>query len=382
MRFTLGEKIELKRGLKDVYIDRSKVSFIDGKQGMLIYQGYNIHDLAEKSTFEETIYLLLYGKLPTQEELNKFETELRSNREIPHSVIEIINMIKEAHPMDVLRTAISALSAHDTEVKDNSIEATLRKGIRLTAQAPTIVAAHARILEGKAPIAGDPELNQAANFLYTLFGVKPDPEDAKVMDMDFILHAEHGINASAFAARVAASTDADLHSAIVAGIATLKGPKHGGAAESVTKMAMEIGEEDKASEYVTKTLKDGGRIMGFGHRVYKTIDPRSIHLRDQAKLVAERKGQPKWFQILSKVAEVMKPYEAKGVCVNVDFWTGVVYQLLDIPEKFYISIFSMGRIPGWTVQVMEQFDNNMLLRPMLEYTGSIDLEYVPIGLRK
>jgi len=284
--------------------------------------------------------------------------------------------------MDVLRTAISALSAHDTEVKDNSIEATLRKGIRLTAQAPTIVAAHARILEGKAPIAGDPELNQAANFLYTLFGVKPDPDDAKVMDMDFILHAEHGINASAFAARVAASTDADLHSAIVAGIATLKGPKHGGAAESVTKMAMEIGEEDKASEYVTKTLKDGGRIMGFGHRVYKTIDPRSIHLRDQAKLVAERKGQPKWFQILSKVAEVMKPYEAKGVCVNVDFWTGVVYQLLDIPEKFYISIFSMGRIPGWTVQVMEQFDNNMLLRPMLEYTGSIDLEYVPIGLRK
>ena len=378
----MAEKIELRRGLKDVYIDRSKASFIDGKEGTLIYQGYNIHDLAENSTFEETIYLLLYGKLPTQNELDDFEKDLRSNREIPDSVIEIIKMIKNAHPMDVLRTAVSALSAHDPEADDNSIEATLRKGIRLTAQAPTIVTTHARILEGKDPVASDPELNQAANFLYTLFGTKPDPEDAKVMDTDFILHAEHGINASAFAARVAASTDSDLHSAIVAGIATLKGPKHGGAAESVTKMAMEIGEEDKAEEYVKKTLKGGGRIMGFGHRVYKTVDPRSIHIMDRARHVADRKGQPKWFQILSKVAEVMKPYEAKGVCVNVDFWTGAVYQLLGIPEKFYISIFSMGRVPGWTLQVMEQFDNNMLLRPMLEYTGPINLEYVPIGLRK
>ena len=170
----MGEEIELRRGLKDVYIDRSKASFIDGKQGTLIYQGYNIHDLAEKSTFEETIYLLLYGKLPTQEQLNKFEKELRSNREIPDSIIGIIKTIKHAHPMDVLRTAVSALSAYDPDVNDNSIEATLRKGIRLTAQAPTIVTTHARILEGKDPIASDPELNQAANFLYTLFGKKPD----------------------------------------------------------------------------------------------------------------------------------------------------------------------------------------------------------------
>ena len=376
------QQADLKRGLKDVYIDKSKVSFIDGVEGKLVYQGYNIHALAENSTFEETIYLLLYGRLPNRRELQQFESELRASRPIPDDVVQIIDKTKSSHPMDVLRTSVSALAAFDPEVEDNSKEATLRKGIRLTAQAPTIVTTHARLLEGKDPVPPDSSLNQAANFLYTLFGERPDPEDAKVMDTDFILHAEHGINASAFAARVAASTEADLHGAIVAGIATLKGPRHGGAAESVTKMAIEIGEERKAEEYVRKVIEGGGRIMGFGHRVYKTVDPRSIHLRDRAKDVAQRKGQPKWFQILSRVAEVMKPYEAKGICVNVDFWTGSVYQLLGIPEKLFISIFAMGRIPGWTVQVLEQFEDNILLRPMLQYAGPMDLEYVPIDQRK
>ncbi len=376
------QQVELKRGLKDVYIDRSDVSFIDGKQGKLIYRGYNIHDLAEKSTFEETIYLLLYGKLPTRQELGRFESELRANRAIPDEVVQIIRTVKSSHPMDVLRTAVSALAAFDPEVSDNSHEATLRKGIRLTAQTPTIVATHALILEGKEPVSPDPSLNQAANFLYSLFGDKPDPEDAKIMDTDFILHAEHGINASAFAARIVASTEADLHAAVVAGIATLKGPRHGGAAESVMKMALEIGDESRAEEYTRNTISGGGRIMGFGHRVYKTIDPRSIHLRDRAEALSERKGQPKWFSILSSVAEVMKPYEARGVCVNVDFWSGAIYQLLGIPENLYISIFAMGRIPGWTVQVLEQFENNILLRPLLQYTGSMDLEYIPIDQRK
>ena len=224
-------------------------------------------------------------------------------------------------------------------------------------------------------------MNQAANFLYTLFGEEPDPADAKLMDLDFILHAEHGINASAFAARVAASTIADLHAAVTAGIGTLKGPAHGGAAEEVMKMALDIGDESRAEEYTRKVLESGGRIMGFGHRVYKAVDPRSVHLKDDARALGERKGQPKWFGILSKVAEVMKPYESRGICVNVDFWSGSIYQLLGIPEDLFICIFAMGRIPGWTVQVLEQYSDNILMRPMLEYVGPMDLEYVPIEKR-
>ena len=376
------QQIELKRGLKDVYIDRSEVSFIDGNIGKLIYRGYNINDLAEKSTFEETIYLLLYGKLPTRQELDQFDAQLKASRAIPDEVVEIIRLTQKAHPMDVLRTAISALATFDPEVSDNSKQASLRKGIRLTAQAPTIVTTHARIRDGKEPILPNPNLNQAANFLYALFGKEPDSRDAKLIDVDFILHAEHGINASAFAARVVASTASDLHSAVTAGVATLKGPFHGGAAEAVMKMALDIGDENRAEEYTRSVLEGGGRIMGFGHRVYKAVDPRSIHLKDDARALGERKGDPKWFRILSTVAEVMKPYEARGICVNVDFWSGAIYQLLGIPEDLFISIFAMGRIPGWTVQVLEQFSDNILLRPMLEYTGPMDLEYIPIEQRR
>ncbi len=377
----MAQQVELKRGLKDVYIDRSEASFIDGSIGKLIYRGYNIHDLAEKSTFEETICLLLYGKLPTRRELDEFEAQLKASRAIPNEIVEIIRIAQKAHPMDVLRTAVSALAAFDPEVSDNSREATLRKGIRLTAQGPTIVTTHARIRDGKDPIPPNPNMNQAANFLYTLFGEEPDPADAKLMDLDFILHAEHGINASAFAARVAASTIADLHAAVTAGIGTLKGPAHGEAAEEVMKMALDIGDESRAEEYTRKVLESGGRIMGFGHRVYKAVDPRSVHLKDDARALGERKGQPKWFGILSKVAEVMKPYESRGICVNVDFWSGSIYQLLGIPEDLFICIFAMGRIPGWTVQVLEQYSDNILMRPMLEYVGPMDLEYVPIEKR-
>lgn len=375
------EKIELKRGLRDVYIDRTKASFIDGKVGKLLYRGYDIHDLAEKSTFEETIYLLLHGNLPTRRQLNEFDAQLKASRNIPDQIIQIIRLTKDAHPMDVLRTAVSALAAFDPEVADNSPEATLRKGIRLTAQAPTIVAAHARIREGKQPVAPDSSLSHAANFLYMLFGQRPDPEDAKLIDKDFVLHAEHGVNASSFGARVAASTLADLHCAITTGIAVLKGPAHGGAAEEVMKMALEIGNEENAEEYVRNRLKSGGRVMGFGHRVYKALDPRAVHLREDAKRLGERKGQPKWFNILQAVAEVMEPYARRGICQNVDFWSGSIYYLLGIPEDLFISIFAMGRIPGWTVQVLEQFENNILLRPMLLYTGPMDLEYVPIDQR-
>jgi citrate synthase len=376
------EKVELHRGLRDVYIDRTRSSFIDGQIGKLLYRGYDIHDLAKYSNFEETVYLLMYAKLPTQSELDEFNKLLRANRSLPEEVLQIIDITKKSHPMDVLRTAVSALSAFDPEVGDNSTEATLRKGIRLTAQAPTIVAAHARIRQGKQPIAPDSSLSQAANFLWMLFGEKPDPRDVAMMDKDFLLHAEHGINASSFGARVTASTQADLHAAVTTGVAVLKGPSHGGAAEEVMKMAQEIGDESNAEEYVRNRLANRGRVMGFGHRVYRATDPRSVHLLDDAKELGERKGQPKWFSILQAVSRVMEPYSRRGICQNVDFFSGAIYYLLGIPDDLFISIFAMGRIPGWTVQVIEQFENNILLRPRLLYVGEMDVPYVPIEDRK
>ena len=267
------EKVQLHRGLREVYIDRTKSSFIDGNAGKLLYRGYNIHDLAEKSGFEETAYLVMNGDLPTQAQLDSFDADLKSARELPAEILDIIRLTQKSHPMDVLRTAVSALAAYDPDTEDNSTEATLRKGVRLTAQASTIVAAHARIRDGSDPIDPDPGLGHAANFLYMLFGEAPAEEDAKLIDKDFVLHAEHGINASAFGARVTASTQADLHCAVTTGISVLKGPSHGGAAEEVMKMTQEIGSEDNTRNYVRERIRGGGRIMGFGHRVYKAVDP-------------------------------------------------------------------------------------------------------------
>ncbi|MBI4282266.1 MAG: citrate (Si)-synthase [Chloroflexi bacterium] len=375
-------EVDLKRGLKGVYIDRTQTSFIDGDIGKLLYRGYSIHDLAEKSTFEETVYLLLYGKLPIQKELDAFDAQLRANRAIPAGVVEVIRLVKDADPMDVLRTAVSALATFDPEVADNSQEATLRKGIRLTAQAPTIVTAHARIRAGKQPIEPNPKLSHAANFLYMLNGREPPADEAKLLDKDFVLHAEHGINASAFAARLVASTIADLHCAVVAGIATLKGPAHGGAAGATYQMAQEIGSEDRVEAYIQGALRRGERIMGFGHRVYRVEDPRAHHLRDGCLALGAKKGQPQWFRILSRVEELMKPYASRGIAVNVDFWAGAIYHLLEIPDDLFVSVFAMGRIPGWTAQVQEQFADNVLIRPLLLYEGPMDLEYVPIAQRK
>jgi citrate synthase len=214
-----------------------------------------------------------------------------------------------------------------------------------------------------------------------LFGELPEQVDSDLIDKDFVLHAEHGINASSFGARVAASTVADLHCAVTTGVAVLKGPSHGGAAEEVMKMAQEIGTEENAENYVRERLDSGGRIMGFGHRVYRAIDPRSVHLQDDAKALGERKGEPKWFSILQNVIEAMEPYRRRGIYQNVDFFSGTIYYLLGIPDDLFISIFAMGRIPGWTAQVVEQFENNILLRPRLLYTGEMDVPYVPIGER-
>ncbi len=373
---------EIMKGLKDVYLDTTESSFIDGLEGKLLYRGYNIHDLAEKSTFEEVIYLLLYSKLPNNQELADFDARLRANRRIPDQVIQVLDLVKNSHPMDALRTGISALAAFDEEVNDNSVEATIRKGIRLTAAGPTLVAAHHRLRQGLEPVAPNPDLNHAGNFLYMLFNELPDQETTNLLDVDFILHAEHGANASAFGARVTASTVSDLHSAVVTGVGVLKGPWHGGAAEEVMKMALEIGQPENAAEYCRKVLDGGGRIMGFGHRVYKAEDPRARHLRERSRLLGEKMGQPHWFQILTYLEEeVMVPYRSRGIFVNVDFFAGSIYYLLGIPDDLFIPIFALGRIPGWSLQCAEQYSDNILIRPLLEYTGEMDLEYVPIEQR-
>ena len=373
--------VELRRGLKDVYLDRTQASFIDGTEGKLLYRGYDIHDLAEKSTFEEVAYLLLYGSLPTQEQLDEIDATLKSNRSIPEEMYSVIELTKDGHPMDVLRTAVSALSSFDPEVEDNSPDAVRRKGLRITSQAATIICAHYRIRQGLQPVAPHESLSHAANFLYMMRGEVPDEDEAKLMDVDFILHAEHGANASAFASRVTASTMADLHAAIVTGIGTLKGPLHGGAAESVMKMAEEIGDPAEAKAYARRVLDGHGRIMGFGHRVYRAEDPRAQHLRDRSKALGDKLGQPQWIQILDALVEAMAPYRARGIHVNVDFFAGSVYHLMGIPEDLFIPIFALGRIPGWTLQVLEQFENNILIRPLLYYEGPMDLEYVPMEAR-
>ena len=375
------QQVEIKRGLRDVYFESTKSSFVIGDIGRLIYRGYDIHDLAEKATFEEVVYLMLKGELPTRSQLDEFDAALRECRTIPDEVIAIIEQMQGGHPMDVLRTAVSALAGFAPDVDDVSHEGTLRKGIRITAQVPTIVAAHHQIRTGNRPIAPDLSLSHAANFLYMLLGKRPDADTAQLMSKDLIVHLDHGSNASSFAARVTASTLADVHGAIVTGISTLKGPLHGGAAEGVMKMALEIGEVDNVDAYLAAKHDRRERIMGFGHAVYRAEDPRARHLREGSRLLAEKEGDPKWFQILSKVEEYMRPYAERGICVNVDFWAGSVYYLLGIPEDLFISIFAVARVPGYVAQILEQHDKNMLIRPQMRYDGPLDVEFVPIEQR-
>jgi len=373
--------ITLHRGLSGVYFDRTETTFIDGKEGKLLYRGYNIHDLAGVSTCEETSCLLMHGELPTQAQLDDFDATLKANREIPSEVVNIIRAVQNDHPMSVLRTAVSALSAFDPEAADNSSEATLRKGIRLTAQVPTIVMAHHNIRNDRAPVPPSKTLSHAANFLYMMEGEEPTVETAALMDTDFVLHADHGSNASAFTARAVASTNAHLHDAVTAGIGALSGPSHGGAAENVMTMALEIGEEENAGQYVKDLLAGGGRVMGFGHRVYRAEDPRARHLREGVRKLSEEKGEPKWFGILEAVQKAMTPYGRRGIHVNVDFFAGVIYYLNGIPHDLFVPIFAVGRIPGWTVQVIEQFEHNILLRPLLQYAGPEERDYVPMSDR-
>ena len=375
------EQAEIHRGLKGVYFDRSSVCFIDGRAGELTYRGYSIHDLAQRSTFEETCYLLLKGELPDRAALAAFENELKGARTLPAAIYEVIRSIQRAHPMDVLRTAASALAAFDPDTADKSPEATLRKGMRLTSQVPMIIAGHEHIRNGREPVAPDLRLSHAANFLYMLKGTPPSADTARLMDTDMILHAEHGSNASAFTARVVAGTEADLHAAITAAIAALSGPAHGGAAENVMRMAQEIGDASKAAEYVKEKRANKEPVMGFGHRVYRAEDPRARHMRAGVEKLSREMGQPQWYRILEAVVEAMKPYARHGVNVNVDFYAGVVYFLNGIAEDLFVPIFAAGRVPGWTVQVLEQIDNNILIRPLTVYNGPAPRPYVPIDKR-
>ena len=376
-----SDEITLHRGLQGVYFDRSATTFIEGKQGVLEYRGYNIHDLAEYSTFEEPAYLLIHGNLPTQTQLDEFAAELKGARELPEKVFDVIDLVKDSHPMDVLRTAVSALASFDTDREDNSPEATIHKGNRLTSQVPGIVMAHHAIRRGKDPVKPSSTLSHAANFLYMLEGNEPSVDAANLMDKDFVLHADHGSNASAFTARVVAGTAADVHGAVTAGIAALSGPSHGGAAENVMQMAKEIGKPENAADYVRGLLSNRQRVMGFGHRVYKAEDPRARHLREGVKNLSEEMGQPEWYQILEGVVDAMKPYARRGIHVNVDFFAGVIYYLNGFPQDLFVPIFAVGRIPGWTIQVVEQLQHNILIRPLLQYTGEHNLEYVPISDR-
>tara|TARA_Y100001970_G_scaffold68675_3_gene87498 strand:+ start:11174 stop:12307 length:1134 start_codon:yes stop_codon:yes gene_type:complete len=377
----MNNEVKLHRGLQGVYFDRSETTFIDGKNGVLEYRGYNINDLAEHSSFEETSYLLIYGKLPNKEELSEFDSMLKSYRKLPDEIFDVINVVKDSHPMDALRTAVSALSSYDEDRNDNSEEATIRKGIRLTSQVATIVMAHHNIRNGKDPVEPSNKLNHAGNFLYMLNGEIPDQDTIDLMDKDFVLHADHGSNASAFTARVVAGTSADIHGAVTAGIAALSGPSHGGAAENVMKMAKDIGKPENAESYVKNLLASRERVMGFGHRVYKAEDPRAGHLREGVKKLSHQMGEPEWYQILEKVVEAMSPYGRRGIHVNVDFFAGVIYYLNGIPQDLFVPIFAVGRIPGWTIQVVEQFRHNILIRPLLQYTGKREQDYIPISDR-
>ena len=377
----MSENVKINRGLKGIYFERSAVSHIDGSAGTLSYRGYSIDALATQSTFEEVSYLLIYGDLPTQAELADFDAKLKDARELPASVYDVIRATKDGHPMDVLRTATSALAALTPTSQDVSVEAFIENGVKLTSQVPMIIAAHDRIRNGLDPVAADKTISHAANWLWMLKGEKPSEDAARLADVDFILHAEHGSNASSFAARVTIGTEANLHGAIVTALSTLAGPAHGGAAEDVMKMVHEIGTPENAAAYVKAKRANREAVTGFGHRVYRAEDPRARHMREGVRKLGEEMGAPEWYAILQGVVDAMKPYARHGLNVNVDFYSGVVYQLHGIPMDLYVPIFAIGRMPGWIIQCIEQLEGNILIRPLTLYNGAEPRDYVALSDR-
>jgi len=376
-----GSPAHAVEGLEGIVAATSRICLVDGVGGRLIYQGYDIHDLVAHASFEEVAYLLWHGELPTRAQLDALNKDLVAARALPEPVLAIIRAVPEdALPMDVLRTAVSALGIHDPEAKDNSQAANLRKSVRLTAQLATVVAAIDRLRNARPLVPPDPALGHSANFLYMLWGKRPDETSTHAVDIALILHADHELNASTFAARVTAATLADMHSAITSGIGTLKGPLHGGANEAVMRLLLQIGEVSKAIPAVNAIIAAKQKIPGFGHRVYKTEDPRATHLRKMSETLWRQKGELKWFE-MSRVIEQYMLAE-KHIHSNVDFYSATCYYALGIPLDLFTPVFAVSRISGWTAHVLEQLADNRLIRPRAEYVGPLNRTYVPIDKRR
>jgi citrate synthase len=371
-----------KAGLEDIVVSTSDICFIDGREGRLVYRGYDVNDLVEHSNFEETVYLLWQGSLPSRKDLETHTKALRStaNRKLSPKMVEILRALpKKTTPMEVLRTGVSALSSFDPDAQDNSREASLRKALRLTAQMPTLVAAWERIRRGRPVVAPNPKLSHAANFLYMISGKNPSPLAEKTFDVALILHADHEFNASTFAARVTAATMSDMHSAIVSAVGALKGPLHGGANEQVMLMVEKIGSPARAEAWIRKALADKARIMGFGHRVYRVEDPRARHLRRLATELGRQAGDTGSVEILDTVAREVT--SDKKIYPNVDLFSGAAYKTMGIATDQFTPIFAISRVAGWAAHVLEQHGNNRLIRPRAEYTGPERATYVPVDQR-
>jgi len=367
-------------GLRNVVAGQSGISSIDGQRGILAYRGIDIHELAERSCFEEVVFLLYEDRLPTASELAELRGELARQRAVPEPILQILRTLPAAtHPMTSLRTAVSALAAFDPDAEATDTVSRKRLGLRLVAQTATLVAAIERLRTGQPVVAPDDALSHAANFLYMLRGTRPDPTAERAMDVALVLHADHEFNASTFTARVAASTLADLHGAITAALATLKGPLHGGANEAVMRTLQEIGSIDAAEEWVHRAFADKRKIMGFGHAVYRTEDPRATHLRRLSRTMGEAAGQRSWFDLSERVEEIVR--REKGLYPNVDFYSASLYHVMGIPIDTFTPVFAVSRMAGWTAHVLEQWSNNKLIRPESEYVGHSGVRYVPLEAR-
>ena len=367
-------------GLEGVIAGESEICYIDGYQGILSYRGYNIHTLAQNARFEEVIYLLWYGRLPKQSELDQLNRELVAERGLPAAVTDFVKSVPKANAMDMLRTAVSMLALHDAEAQEMSEEANHRKAARLMAKTATIVTSFDRLRNGKPVLEGDPRLGFAANFLYTLTGSKPDEVMERAFDVALTLHADHELNASTFAARVTAATLSDIYSSITSGIGALKGPLHGGANQEVIHWLLELGDEAAATERVKNTLARKVKIPGFGHRVYRTEDPRATHLRVLSEELGKRTGHEKLYRLSKTMEETVR--SVKGLNPNVDFYSASTYYSLQIPIDLFTPVFAVSRMSGWTAHVLEQYRNNRLIRPRAEYKGNPDGQtWIPIADR-
>lgn len=367
-------------GLEDIVATHSRICDLDGKLGKLTYFGVDIHDLARHSTFEETAYLLWHGVLPTRAQLEEVTAQFQANRELPGRIIDIMHLMpRSSTPMDVLRTIVSAFSSFDANPDDKSAEANYRRAIRLTAVLGTIMANWEHIRNGRKPVAPLRDHNTATNILYMLRGEMPDEYTAHVLDVALILHADHELNASTFAARVSAGTLADMYASVTSAMGTLSGPLHGGANEQVMRMLLRIGEVSNTEPYIRNALEHKERIMGFGHRVYKTEDPRATHLRAMSEELGKRTGDSRWYQMSRIIEGYVK--EHKGLNCNVDFYSASVYYMMGFPIDLDTPIFACSRISGWTAHVLEQYANNRLIRPRAEYDGPKVTEYVPLEQR-